>query len=217
MLMNKDIRNFSNKYLEILKGELAGLNLTRILDEEEFYNKQIVDSLIPYENSKIFKAKLQQAKRMIDVGFGGGFPLVPLAWSEPSLSFVGFEARRKKADAVALICERLGLNNVRPMHQRLEEVLIDRDCVITFKAVGKIKDMLALINVPHGTKVTVFFYKGPIEDDLSGLKLWKQISHEVFEVPGTEKRTLIGFESVPRGTLVRTKTNKNLVNASDFL
>lgn len=214
--MNK-LREFSNHYLSILKGELAGLNLTRILDEEEFYNKQIVDSILPYENSQFFKEHLQQKKRLIDVGFGGGFPLVPLAWLEPGLNFVGFEARRKKADAVALICERLGLNNVRPMHQRLEEILIDRDCVITFKAVGKISDMLGLINVPRGTSVTVFFYKGPLEEDLSQVKLWKQISHETFDVPGTEKRTLIGFENVPHGTLVRTNGNKNLVNVSDFL
>lgn len=211
------MREFSNRYLDILKGELAGLNLTRILDEEEFYNKQIVDSLVPYKECEIFKSRLSKTKHLIDVGFGGGFPLVPLAWLEPEYNFVGFEARRKKADAVALICDRLGLKNVRPMHQRLEEVLIDRDCVITFKAVGKMKDMLALINVPRGTTVSVFFYKGPLDEDLSGLKDWKQICNQSFEVPGTEKRTLIGFENVPRGTLVRTNTNKNLVNVSDFL
>ena len=211
------MREFSNRYLDILKGELAGLNLTRILDEEEFYNKQIVDSLVPYKECEIFKSRLSTTKHLIDVGFGGGFPLVPLAWLEPEYNFVGFEARRKKADAVALICDRLGLKNVRPMHQRLEEVLIDRDCVITFKAVGKMKDMLALINVPRGTTVSVFFYKGPLDEDLSGLKDWKQICNQSFEVPGTEKRTLIGFENVPRGTLVRTNPNKNLVNVSDFL
>ena len=43
------MRKLAQDYLAILKGELAGLNLTRILDEEDFYNKQIVDSLIPYE------------------------------------------------------------------------------------------------------------------------------------------------------------------------
>ncbi len=211
------VREFSDRYLSILTGELAGLNLTRILDSEEFFNKQINDSLIPYQESKIFRDRLHKSKHLIDVGFGGGFPLVPLAWLEPSLTFVGFEARRKKADAVALICDRLGLTNVRPMHQRLEEVLIDRDCIVTFKAVGKIKDLLALVNVPRGTQVCAFFYKGPLEEDLKGINGWTQICHETFDVPGTEKRTLIGFENVPRGTVVRTIGNKNLVNVSDFL
>src|SRR5690606_10953133 len=112
------------------------------------------------------------------------------------------------------------LTNVRPMHQRLEEVLIDKNCVITFKAVGKIKDLLALINVPRGTKVSVFFYKGPGLDqleDFASFKDWKKISDEFFDVPGTEKRRLIGFENVPRGTTVSSLTKKNLVNASDFL
>jgi 16S rRNA (guanine527-N7)-methyltransferase len=214
------MRSFSNAYLKLLKGELAGLNLTRILDEEEFYQKQIADSLIPYEQSKFFKEALAKVKVLIDVGFGGGFPLVPLAWQEPSYSFIGFEARRKKADAVALICQRLELPNVRPMHQRLEEVLIDRDCVITFKAVGKIKDMLSLVNIPRGTEVTVFFYKGPQFDqleDITKIDGWKMISDEFFDVPGTEKRRLIGFKNVPRGTNISNLSKKNLVNASDFL
>ena len=210
-------REFSNKYLEILTTDLAGLNLTRILDSEEFYIKQIVDSLRPYEGSEIFQRRLENSKILVDVGFGGGFPLLPLAWKLPQYNFVGFEARRKKADAVALISQKLGLNNVRPMHQRLEEVLFDRDVVITFKAVGKMKDMLSMINVPHGTKVTVFFYKGPLQEDISNIPAWNIISEESFDVPGTEKRTLIGFENVPRGTLVRNKMNKNLVNASEFL
>lgn len=214
------MRNFSNAYLEILKGELAGLNLTRILEPEDFYNKQIVDSLLPYDQSKFFKKSLAKSKLLIDVGFGGGFPLVPLAWREPSYSFVGFEARRKKADAVALICNKLELTNVRPMHQRLEEVLIDKDCVITFKAVGKINDLLSKINVLRGTNVTVFFYKGPGLDqleDLSQLSEWNQISDEFFEVPGTEKRRLMGFKVVPRGTIITSIQKKILVNASEFL
>ncbi len=214
------MRKLAQEYLGILKGELAGLNLTRILDEEDFYNKQIVDSLIPYENSKIFSKELKEKKLLIDVGFGGGFPLVPLAWKEPRYSFVGFEGKRKKADAVALICQRLELRNVRPMHRRVEEVLIDRDCVITFKAVGKIKDLLAKIFVQHGTNITAFFYKGPGLDqleDLNGIKDWKQISDEFFDVPGTEKRRLMGFKVVPHGTFIPLGLKKNLVNASDFL
>ena len=214
------MRDFSNAYLEVLKGELAGLNLTRILDSDEFFHKQIVDSLLPYEESKFFKAKLDNVGLLIDVGFGGGFPLVPLAWKEPTYSFVGFEGKRKKADAVALICERLKLSNVRPMHQRLEDVLMDRDCVVTFKAVGKIKDLLAKLFVPRGTKITVFFYKGPGLDqleDLSSISDWKLISDEFFDVPGTEKRRLMGFENVPRGTYIPEGLKKNLVNASDFL
>lgn len=214
------MRDLSSRYLAVLKGELAGLNLTRILDEEEFYNKQIVDSLIPYDQSSIFQAKLAEMKLLVDIGFGGGFPLVPLAWREPEYSFVGFDGKRKKADAVALICDRLGLKNVRPMHQRVEEVLMDRDCVITFKAVGKIKDLLSKIFVPRGTKIIVFFYKGPgLEqlEDLNGIKDWTKISDEYFEVPGTEKRRLIGYEVVPRGTFIPPNIKKNLVNASDFL
>ena len=69
--------DFSLKYLQILKTDLAGLNLTNILDDEEFYHKQILDSINPYLQSASFQAEVKEKGVVVDVGFGGGFPILP--------------------------------------------------------------------------------------------------------------------------------------------
>lgn len=204
------IQEFSQKYLDLLKGEFAGINLTRIESPEEFFQKQIKDSVLPETESEVFKACLEKTKILVDVGFGGGFPVLPLAFTNPDKKFYGFDARAKKAQVVTKIAERLGLKNVKLMHQRLEEVIFDRDVVITFKAVGKVADLLPLIKTNN--KVSVFFYKGPnfyeLEDIEAMMDNWEVIEEVTYGVPGTEGRLLIGFQNkkVLRGTM----TGKNI-------
>lgn len=210
--------DFSLRYLNVLKTKLAGLNLTNILDQDEFYHKQILDSINPYLQSDLFKSEVQKRGVVVDVGFGGGFPILPLAKLLPEVRFVGVESKRKKVDAVKLIAEELGLTNVTLVHSRLEDFLFDRPATITFKAVGTVADYLPIIQ--RTTKdMSVFFYKGPNFMDLEGQSLaklakdWKFLENQQIEVPGTQQRFLVSFsaQNVPRGT------SKTLVKLSDFL
>lgn len=209
--------DFSIRYLHILKTQLAGLNLTNILDQDEFYHKQILDSILPYQESKLFQEDVKRTGIVVDVGFGGGFPILPLAKLLPDVKFVGVESRRKKAEAVTLIAEELGLTNVKLVHSRLEDFLFDRPATVTFKAVGTVGDYLPLIHRQHQMKV--FFYKGPNFLELEGSmikkmeKEWKLLENQEIKVPGTQQRFLVSFcsQNVPRGTA------KTLVKLSDFL
>ena len=209
--------DFSLKYLYILKTQLAGLNLTNILDADEFYQKQILDSILPYQESELFQNSVQKTGVVVDVGFGGGFPILPLAKLLPHVKFVGVESRRKKTEAVTLIANELGLQNVKLVHSRLEDFNFDRPSTITFKAVGTVGDYLPLIHHKHPTQV--FFYKGPSFMQLEGEQIknieknWKLLENQEIKVPGTQQRFLVSFESVnvPRGTA------KTLVKLSDFL
>lgn len=210
--------NFSLSYLNLLKTRFAGLNLTRILDDQEFYEKQILDSILPYEQSPEFKSNLDRVKRLLDVGFGGGFPLLPLAKHCPHIEARGLESRLKKVDAVNVIAGELKITNAKAFHHRLEEVLINCPIVITFKAVGTVMDFLPMIQVAHAD-IIVYFYKGPsyaekeqpeFEKKLS--KQWEQTLNQRLSIPGTEERRLVGFRPkiVPRGT------SKTLVNLSEL-
>lgn len=209
--------DFSIRYLHVLKTKLAGLNLTNILDPDEFYHKQILDSINPYLQSNLFQSEVEKTKLVVDVGFGGGFPILPLAKLLPDVQFVGVESRRKKAEAVTLIADELGIKNVKLVHSRLEDFLFDRPCTITFKAVGTVQDYLPIIHHTHST--SVFFYKGPNFLELEGPHLkkiekdWKLMENQEIDVPGTQQRFLVSFISlnVPRGTA------KTLVKLSDFL
>ncbi|MAZ49328.1 MAG: hypothetical protein CME65_12265 [Halobacteriovoraceae bacterium] len=200
------MKEFAQNYFELLNGKYAGINLTRITEPEEFWNKQILDSIEPFYQSKTFQNSINESSLHIDVGFGGGFPLLPLAFLNPQKEFIGIEARAKKAKVVDEIALELGLNNVNCHHIRLENLLIDVPCSITLKAVGKVYDFLSLINAKN--KVKVFFYKGPNFTNIEAAQIkrakseWSVIEDLEIDVQGTEKRYIIGFENknVPHGT-----------------
>ena len=213
------MKEFSKKYLSILKNELKGINLTRILDEDEFYYKQVLDSTLPLENSSFILNELSKRKILVDVGFGGGFPLIPLSFKFPHFKFLGFESKNKKVKAVREISELLNLKNVQVYHKRIEDILIDVDVILTFKAVGEVSKILKSLRASKS--ILVCFYKGPNflekegKDDLpSG---WALVEDKEVDIPGTEGRTFLIYKNtiVPCGTNPKNKIN--LVKLSQFL
>ena len=192
------LRNFAERYHEILSVDLKGLNLTRIEEFEDFYLKQIIDSIEPYKQSEVFQQKVAKVEKIIDVGFGGGFPLLPLANHLKEKTFVGLEARNKKCLAVNQIAEKLNLKNVKTHHQRLENIYIDEPIVMTLKAVGKVNDFLERVNTDQ--HVTVFFYKAKTfynleEEQLKKAKKnWEIIEDKQIKINNID-RYLIGFSN----------------------
>lgn len=213
------MEEFSRKYYKLLTEEYKGINLTRINEFNDFKLKQIVDSVKPYEESSIFKNLINKDKIMVDVGFGGGFPIVPMANLLPNIKFVGVETRNKKVKVVTEMAKLLGLKNTKFIHIRLENFFFDKECVVTLKAVGKVNDFLSKISTDK--KVSVFFYKGPNFYELEKDQLkqaqtdWDIIEEKEIEVPGTERRILIGFKN--KKVLRRTNNIKQLVKLSSIL
>lgn len=210
------MKEFSQKYFNFLTGELAGINLTAIRDFEEFHNKQILDSIKPLEESRVFQEDLDKTKTLLDIGFGGGFPIIPISYLREDIKSIGIESRNKKAQAVTKIADHLGLINVKLVHSRVEDVLIDIPVTITLKAVGTAEKFLPMLQM--GVHCKVFFYKAKNFYELEGKSLeklnnWKIVEEKEIVVPGTEKRLLICFENknVLRGT------SKKLVKLSSFL
>lgn len=212
------MEDFTNEYFRLLTEDYAGINLTRINDFESFKSLQIEDSIIPYEDSVVFKEELKKTKLMIDIGFGGGFPILPMAKHLPNYKFIGIETRNKKCTVVGEISSKLGLTNTKFHHNRIENVLIDIPCVCTLKAVGKVDQFLEKIN---STKdIVVFFYKARnfYEIEKEALKKvskdWDIIEEIDIDVPGTERRILIGFK--PKKVPCGTNNYKNLVKLSNI-
>ena len=83
-------------------------NLTRIVDVDDFWIMHVLDSLLV---ARVARELLCETMTVADVGCGGGFPILPLAWANPKLTVMGIEARSKKAHFVAEEAERLGLSN----------------------------------------------------------------------------------------------------------
>ena len=207
---------FSQHYLDILKDHFEGLNLTRIQKLELFHVEQFQDSIAPLERCKEFKKALEGTNLLIDIGFGGGFPILPLAYRCPEKIFVGFEGRGKKVAAVKKIAARLNLKNTSFFHRRIEEVEVDRPCVMTFRAVGKIQDCLRSLFLSAPCRICL--YKGPnLEKKERGWwwekKDWRLLEDTSFSVGHVSRRCII-LENihVPHGTF-----GKNLVKLSSFL
>ncbi|MGB0453665.1 MAG: hypothetical protein ACPGJV_08110, partial [Bacteriovoracaceae bacterium] len=135
--------------------------------------------------------------------------LLPLAYNYSDSIFLGFEARGKKANAVNEIAERIDLENVACFHKRIEEVLIDRSCLMSFKAVAKIKDLIDKVNLDEDSEVDLLFYKGPsvyeqesVPNTYKSFKLKEKIEVKL----GENTRILFVYSSkVPRGTGARRK------------
>jgi 16S rRNA (guanine527-N7)-methyltransferase len=211
---SSDVYLFSQKYFEILNGKFKGINLTRITDFDSFYLKQIIDSYMPLVQSLSFRNSILQADRIYDVGFGGGFPLLVLAYIFPNKKFIGIESIAKKARVVSEIANELGISNVSFIHSNLKNLFFDHEkSLITFKAVGVVKEYLAMIN--SDKPLDVYFYKGPNFIELEGNPLtetytcWDEICLDPIEIETLEGRYIYGVrkKNVPRGTISKFKND----------
>ena len=89
-------------------------NLTRIVSEEEYVEKHVLDSLsaLPY---------IEEGVTIVDVGSGGGFPGVPLKIARPDLKITMIDSVSKKVNFLNEVIEILGLENAIAVHARAED------------------------------------------------------------------------------------------------
>ncbi len=72
------------------------------------------------EDSLVLLQYLERARRLIDVGSGGGMPGLPLALARPDLAVTLLEAEHNKAAFLVHCVARLGLANVHVVSERAE-------------------------------------------------------------------------------------------------
>lgn len=102
-------------YLEILRDGNRRANLVGADDPAELAGRHLLDSAV-------FLPPLRAAgaRRVVDVGSGGGLPGVVLALLEPGLEVTLIESRAKKAAFLEDAVRRLGLPSVRVESERAE-------------------------------------------------------------------------------------------------
>lgn len=110
-----------DKYYELLFEKNKVINLTRITDRDEFYTKHILDSLLV---TKVYKFENQF---VIDIGTGAGFPGIPLSIFYPDLQLVLLDSVNKKLLFIDEVSEIIGLNNIRTVHGRAEDIAHVKD------------------------------------------------------------------------------------------
>ncbi len=74
------------------------------------------------DDSLVLLEHLGQARRLVDVGSGGGLPGLPLKIARPELEVTLIEADQAKAAFLVQACASLGLNDVDVVARRAEDV-----------------------------------------------------------------------------------------------
>ena len=169
------------RYAHMLRERNAHVNLTSIDSPEGILTLHMLDSL------SVAK-ELGDARRLIDVGTGGGFPGIPLAVACPDRQFMLIDGTQKKIRFVAEAIEALDIRNAQAVAARAENFSGEGnfDVVIT-RAVGALSDMLAhceRLLAPRGRFLAM---KGRLpEDEIRALpRGWKSRVIPL-RVPGLE-------------------------------
>ncbi len=128
-----------NALIERFMAINAHTNLSAIRDPEGIRIKHIQDSL--EINDTI---KLKPGSTLCDVGTGGGFPLLPIAMTNPGIRCIGIDSTKKKIEAIKEMIAALHITNVDALRTRAEDHHQTYDYV-TARAVGYIDRLLPQI------------------------------------------------------------------------
>ncbi|WP_066426024.1 16S rRNA (guanine(527)-N(7))-methyltransferase RsmG [Anabaena sp. 4-3] len=112
---------FQQLYELILEGNRQ-LNLTRITEPQEFWEKHLWDSLRGIAPQQKLISSLEEGASVIDIGTGAGFPGVPIAIVAPNSTITLVDSTRKKINFIDTILDKLALTNAKTLVSRAEEI-----------------------------------------------------------------------------------------------
>ncbi len=150
------------EYLKLLQKWNKVYNLTAIRDAEQMISHHLLDSLavLPYLWSGSW----------LDVGCGAGLPGLVLAIARPDWQFTLLDSNSKKTSFVQQATIELGLQNVRVICARVEEIQVSEkfDGIIS-RAFAETEDFVRLTRHLLAEKGRWVAMKGAPEQELQRL------------------------------------------------
>ncbi len=113
--LEKDEMIKFEKFLELFKETNSQINLSAIRVDEWIIEKHFIDSIM----LNIF---IDLEWKIADMWTGWGFPLIPLAITNPEAQFVWIDSVWKKLKAIDWFINDLWLTNVSTLNGRAEEL-----------------------------------------------------------------------------------------------
>ena len=147
------------RYAHMLRERNAHVNLTSIVSPEGILTLHMLDSLSVAPH-------LGDARRIIDVGTGGGFPGIPLAVAFPDRHFTLIDGTQKKIRFVAESIAALDIRNVTAIAARAESYGGERNFdVVVARAVGSLADLVRDASGLLGPRGRLLAMKGKLADE----------------------------------------------------
>lgn len=145
-------------YLALLSRWNRAYNLTAVDEPAAMVDRHLVDSLsiLPWIDGE----------EIVDAGTGAGLPGVPLAIACPERRFVLVDSNGKKVRFLRQVRRELGLDNIEPVHARLEEFVPERapDQVVA-RALAPLPRLVEQLGHLLAGGATLLAMKGRLEDD----------------------------------------------------
>ncbi len=123
----------------ITRVQDAGLALVSRNDRERLIERHLMPSLEQLE-------LVPEHGQLLDVGSGGGFPGIPLAFARPDLNVTLIDSSSRKTAFLRRVSRETSLNNVNVVTCRVEEMtphLTTQFDVITARAVALIPEIVS--------------------------------------------------------------------------
>lgn len=104
-------------YLDLVLVRNEHINLTAVRDRNEALIKHVLDSLAITDLTEY-----KEAKTIIDVGTGAGFPGALLAIVDPEKEFTLLDSTLKRLKVIDEFAKTLNISNLKTVHARAEEI-----------------------------------------------------------------------------------------------
>lgn len=181
-------------YMALIQKWNKVYNLTSVRDPAEMLTHHLLDSLAAVPPLQRHLASLGQgeARKLLDVGSGGGLPGVVFAICCPALSVSCVDTVAKKAAFVQQVAAELRLGNLRGVHARVENLSGPFD-VVSCRAFASLPDFVnwSQAALGEGSVWLAMKAKHPA-DELAALPATVQVFHvEQLTVPGLDAERCI--------------------------
>jgi 16S rRNA (guanine527-N7)-methyltransferase len=176
-------------YLDLLDKWNKVYNLTAVRDPQQMLIQHVLDCLAVVQP---LNQRLPHVQNLLDVGAGGGLPAVVLAVACPQVQVAAVDTVAKKAAFIQTVAHSAGLQNLRGIHARVEDLVENFDvvCARAFASLADFTSWSASALKPAGVWMAM---KGKVPDEEIAALPAQVVVDEVqlLKVPGLEAQRCV--------------------------